>query len=188
MDTEQIWRTALGEIELQMQPQEFRTHFRGSRLLTCKADRCVIGVENAFSIEWLTIKCADLVRRSLHTVLGRQVAVEFRAVKARPVAKQPPRAPAPPTRTAQPSSGDRMQESADIRRELAVSFGTGLLPALEQLARRFPQRDVWEMTRNTVRQRPPERSARGYITKVVETAARELGYSPGKAVEFAKGR
>ena len=70
-----------------------------------------------------------------------------------------------------------LRKSADIRRDLAVRYGTGLLPVLDQVARRFPWEEVWEMTLSTLeglRQQP--HSPRAYIPKVVETAAHELGY------------
>ncbi len=83
---------------------------------------------------------------------------------------------------------DLLEESLAIRDEIAIEYGTGVAPVLEEIARRYPSKMIWEMTRNQLKRRPPARSARGYIPKVVETAARELGFVPVRVAEPAKGR
>jgi hypothetical protein len=69
-----------------------------------------------------------------------------------------------------------LRKSAQVRRDIAIRYGTGLMPVLNRVARRFPYAEVWEMVWNQLEQYPPKISARGYIPKVVETAAHELGY------------
>jgi hypothetical protein len=77
----------------------------------------------------------------------------------------------------------RLDESDEIRDEIAIAFGTGVLPVLERLAHTYPYREVWEMTRNQLRRHPPQKSARAYIPRVVATAVRELGFRPVRVME-----
>src|SRR5687767_12672696 len=104
LDTQQIWQNALGELQIQMRPADFRTWFRDTNLLSYDGARCVVGVENPFSVEWLSTKCNGLVSRTLQGLLGKPVDVEFvvgrsegPAVAAEPLHLASP----PPTRKAQ---------------------------------------------------------------------------------------
>ncbi len=77
IDTSQIWQNALGEIQIQMRPEDFRTLFRNTRLVSCEDGTCIVGVENPFAVEWLTSKCAGLVSRTMTTLLGKPADVQF---------------------------------------------------------------------------------------------------------------
>src|SRR5438045_9755376 len=50
-DTRQLWQNALGELQLQMRPEDFRTWFRNTHLLAYDGDRCIVGTENPFHVE-----------------------------------------------------------------------------------------------------------------------------------------
>jgi chromosomal replication initiator protein len=77
IDPTQIWQNALGEIQIQMRPEDFRTLFRNTRLLSYESGTCVVGVENPFAVEWLTSKCASLVSRTMSSLLGKPADVQF---------------------------------------------------------------------------------------------------------------
>jgi chromosomal replication initiator protein len=89
-DTVQIWQNALGEIEIQMRPEDFRTLFRNTRLLSCDDGRCVVGVENPFAVEWLASKCTGLVSRTMESLLGKQADVQFVVQQREVSAGKPP--------------------------------------------------------------------------------------------------
>jgi chromosomal replication initiator protein len=99
MDTRQLWQSALGELQLQMRPEDFRTWFRNTHLLAYDGDRCIVGTENPFNVEWLSSKCSSLVSRTLQSIIGSPVNVEF--VVGRP---EPPSPTPPPLRLSPPPS------------------------------------------------------------------------------------
>src|SRR3954465_15569944 len=76
-DTQQLWQNALGELQIQMRPEDFRTWFRNTRLLSYEGSTCVVGVENPFSVDWLTTKCSGMVSRTLQSLTGQPVEVKF---------------------------------------------------------------------------------------------------------------
>src|SRR6266508_5270119 len=100
-DTRQLWQNTLGELQLHMRPEDFRTWFRNTHLLAYEGDRCIVGTENPFNVEWLSSKCTSLVSRTLQSIVGAPVNVEF--VVGRP---EPP-APTPPLRLTPPPPGRR---------------------------------------------------------------------------------
>ena len=101
-DTRQLWQNALGELQLQMRPEDFRTWFRNTHLLAYDGDRCIVGTENPFNVEWLSSKCTSLVSRTLQSIIGNPVNVEF--VVGRP---EPPSPAPPPLRLSPPPPGRR---------------------------------------------------------------------------------
>ncbi len=90
IDTTQIWQNALGEIQIQMRPEDFRTLFRNTRLVSYEGGRCVVGVENPFAVEWLTSKCASLVSRTMSSLLGKPADVHFIVQQHEAAAEQRP--------------------------------------------------------------------------------------------------
>ncbi|MPZ15264.1 MAG: chromosomal replication initiator protein DnaA [Chloroflexi bacterium] len=77
VNTRQLWQSTLSELQIQMRPEDFRTWFRNTDLLSFDGGRCVVGVENPFSLDWLSIKCAGLVSRTLEALVGKPVDVQF---------------------------------------------------------------------------------------------------------------
>ncbi|MBM2812727.1 MAG: Chromosomal replication initiator protein DnaA, partial [Chloroflexi bacterium] len=60
IDTRQLWQTALGELQIQMRPEDFRTWFQDTSLLSFDGSTCVVGVRNPLVVQWLTSKCTTL--------------------------------------------------------------------------------------------------------------------------------
>src|SRR5262245_34264102 len=89
VDRHQLWQNALGELQIQMRPEDFRTWFRNTSVEKFDGTTCVIGVENPFNLDWLATKCTLLVSRTLESLLGTQVRVEFVVGHATP-ADEPP--------------------------------------------------------------------------------------------------
>ena len=120
LDTRQLWQNALGELQIQMGRDDFRTWFRNTSLVSIDGATCVVGVDNPFSVDWLSSKCKASVARTLQGLLGRTVEVAF-VVERRPAALTPPPALtlAPPPLGASKARRGRQGPAAD-RLPLAI--------------------------------------------------------------------
>jgi len=65
MTNEQLWRAALGEIEISLSKANFITWFKNTGVLEKKDGLAVVGVPNGFSKEWLTNKYHKLILKAL---------------------------------------------------------------------------------------------------------------------------
>jgi chromosomal replication initiator protein len=74
---QQLWQQALAELQLQMRPEDFRTWFRDTSIISFDGATCVIGVENPFNVEWLSAKCTGAVGRTLQRLVETPVEVQF---------------------------------------------------------------------------------------------------------------
>ncbi len=68
MTNEQLWQTALGEVELNISRANFITWFRDTFILKNKDGITTVGVPNGFSKEWLENKYNKLILKSLKNV------------------------------------------------------------------------------------------------------------------------
>lgn len=68
MTNEQLWQTALGEVELNISRANFITWFRDTFILKNKDGIATVGVPNGFSKEWLENKYNKLILKSLRNV------------------------------------------------------------------------------------------------------------------------
>jgi len=123
LDTQQIWKNALGELQIQMRPEDFRTWFRDTNLVSYDGTRCVVGVENQFKIEWLSTKCNGLVSRTLQGLLGQPVGVEFvvRPNETADVAAEPLQLSPPPTQPAA-KARSRRQKVEETQRTMSPRY------------------------------------------------------------------
>src|SRR5438067_12098188 len=87
---DELWQQALGELQIQMRAEDFRTWFGNTRLLDYDGANCVVGVENPFNVDWLKTKCSGVVSRTLESLLGTEVAVSFVVDHPEPPAAEPP--------------------------------------------------------------------------------------------------
>lgn len=65
MTDEELWRAALGEIELSISRANFITWFKGTVILSNTDNRVVLGVPNGFAKEWLENKYNLYILRAL---------------------------------------------------------------------------------------------------------------------------
>ena len=68
MTNEEIWRTALGEIELSISKANFITWFKNTAILSIQDGHAVIGVPNGFAKEWLENKYNLYILRALRNI------------------------------------------------------------------------------------------------------------------------
>src|SRR5437763_4997559 len=107
LDKDELWRNVLSELQIQMRPEDFRTWFGRTGLVSYDGSTCVVGVENPFNVDWLTTKCSALVSRTMQALLGAPVAVEFVVEHADPEATE-----APPLTLRAPVSGQKSRRAA----------------------------------------------------------------------------
>ncbi len=77
MTNEQLWRTALGEVELNISRANFITWFRDTFILKNAAGVATIGVPNGFSKEWLENKYNKLILRALRNISSEIKELKF---------------------------------------------------------------------------------------------------------------
>jgi len=77
MQPEQIWQTALGQLQMEIPKSTFETWVRGTTLLTHEDGSYVVGVNNAYAKDWLENRLSGAVRRTLSGIVGRTVEVRF---------------------------------------------------------------------------------------------------------------
>jgi chromosomal replication initiator protein len=107
MDAKQVWRAALGELQVSLSPANFETWLRDTHLVDVDDQRFRIAVPNGFAKDWLETRYRSLISQTLARVVGYSVQVEFvvagtseveaqaAAVAQQPVRVEPTRVGAP---------------------------------------------------------------------------------------------
>jgi chromosomal replication initiator protein len=107
MDAKQVWRAALGELQVSLSPANFETWLRDTYLVEVDDQRFRIAVPNGFAKDWLETRYRSLISQTLARVVGYSVQVEFvvagageaqvqaATVAAQPVRVEPARVGAP---------------------------------------------------------------------------------------------
>jgi len=107
MDAKQVWRAALGELQVSLSPANFETWLRDTHLVDVDDQRFRIAVPNGFAKDWLETRYRSLISQTLARVVGYSVQVEFvvtaagetqtpaATVAAQPVRVEPTRVGAP---------------------------------------------------------------------------------------------
>ncbi len=80
---QEIWDTALGQLELQVTRSVFDTWLKSTSGVALEDGRFIVGVPTAFVAESLETRFRSLVRRTLAVVLGQDVDVQFRVILSR---------------------------------------------------------------------------------------------------------
>lgn len=65
MTNEELWQSAMGEIELSISRANFITWFKNTRILSNESGKIVIGVPNGFAKEWLENKYNSYILKAL---------------------------------------------------------------------------------------------------------------------------
>ena len=109
MDAKQVWRAALGELQVSLSPANYETWLRDTQLVDVEEQRFRIAVPNGFAKDWLETRYRSLISQTLARIVGYSVQVEF-VVGQRPTAPAEGDRRAPmgrwPRRTAAPA-GDQ---------------------------------------------------------------------------------
>src|SRR5512133_2059299 len=107
VDAKQVWRAALGELQVSLSPANFETWLKETALVAVDDNRFTVAVPNGFAKDWLETRYRSLISQTLARVVGYSVQVEFvvaaatdaqeqaAAVAAQPVRLEPTRVGAP---------------------------------------------------------------------------------------------
>ena len=94
MDAKQVWRAALGELQVSLSPANYETWLRETGLVEVDDNRFKIAVPNAFAKDWLESRYRSLISQTLARVVGYSVQVEFVISNSIEVESPAPREPA----------------------------------------------------------------------------------------------
>ena len=89
MDTQELWKTALGELELSLSKANFTTWFKDTFISDVKNDKITIAVPNGFTKAWLENKYQRDILTSLQHVTSDAVRTITFKVEARSRALEP---------------------------------------------------------------------------------------------------
>ncbi len=94
LEPQKAWQMVLGELELQMPSATFNTWVRDTWVLGYEDGEFIIGLPNAYALDWLENRLRYKIKRMLTTIIQRQVQVTFQ-VMPRQVLDSPQASPAP---------------------------------------------------------------------------------------------
>ena len=122
MDAKQVWRAALGELQVALSPANYETWVRDTQLIDVDDQRFKIAVPNGFAKDWLESRYRSLISQTLARIVGYSVQVEFVVGATR--TEGPSAEPAnDPADTAEPVS--RNGTTAQVRLEPGRVGGEG---------------------------------------------------------------
>lgn len=89
MNKEQLWQSALAELELSLSKANFTTWFKNTFILDYDQNQVTLGVPNAFTKAWLENKYHDSIVKALQRITEYSIkSVSYRVTTQRP-AQQP---------------------------------------------------------------------------------------------------
>src|SRR5678816_4890554 len=96
MDAKQVWRAALGELQVSLSPANFETWLKETALVAVDDNRFRVAVPNGFAKDWLETRYRSLISQTLARVVGYSVQVEFVVTAADPAMTNGAEEPAAP--------------------------------------------------------------------------------------------
>ena len=85
MDAKQVWRAALGELQVSLSPANFETWLKDTALVAVDDNRFRVAVPNGFAKDWLETRYRSLISQTLARVVGYSVNVDFEVREVRAV-------------------------------------------------------------------------------------------------------
>lgn len=77
MTGEQFWHAALGQLQLQMTQATFDTWVKDTRVVSQDNHKLVLGTKSAFAKDWLENRLFVTINRTVTSLLGRPVDIQF---------------------------------------------------------------------------------------------------------------
>ena len=94
MDAKQVWRAALGELQVSLSPANFETWLRDTELVDVDDNRFRVAVKNPFAKDYLERRYRSLISQTLARVVGYSAHVEFVVSEAPTASNGSPALPA----------------------------------------------------------------------------------------------
>ena len=120
MDAKQVWRAALGELQVSLSPANYETWLRDTQLVDVDEQRFRIAVPNGFAKDWLESRYRSLISQTLARIVGYSVQVEFLIGTAPEVAAE-----AVPEASVEPLAAGPARPSPQVRVEPTRVGGEG---------------------------------------------------------------
>jgi chromosomal replication initiator protein len=130
MDAKQVWRAALGELQVSLSPANYETWLRDTALVEVDDSRFRVAVPNGFAKDWLETRYRSLISQTLARVVGYSVTVEFEVREA----------PAPVRESTDEARSVRLEptrvggEGAAVGLNPRYTFGTFIVGSANRLA------------------------------------------------------
>jgi chromosomal replication initiator protein len=132
MDAKQVWRAALGELQVTLSPANFETWLRDTALVEVDDTRFRISVPNGFAKDWLESRYRSLISQTLGRIVGYGVQVDFVVGPVDAPAEDAGDDASPPTEAPE-------REPARSDNGGPVAVGPGFLPRTHDAPVRVPQ-------------------------------------------------
>ena len=82
MNIEDMWKTALAQIEVKLDsPAQFQTWFKDTKLISIEGGKATIGVRNSYASDWLQKKHNLMIKDTLSYVYGKEVDTTYTVFK-----------------------------------------------------------------------------------------------------------
>ncbi|MGB3305473.1 MAG: DnaA N-terminal domain-containing protein, partial [Thermomicrobiales bacterium] len=95
VDANQLWQTALADLEKRISSGPFSNYFRKTTLLGIEDDTATISTPNPITANTLENRYASQIERTLSAILGRKItaifAISGRHAEQEPLPGRPPR-------------------------------------------------------------------------------------------------
>lgn len=127
MDPQQIWKTALTEIEINVSQANFITWFREANLSRVQDGCAIISVPNAFSRAWLENKYNKFILRALHNITPEIKEIQYVINQAQPKRNEFSRQKAQKKKFILPEEELLYNEQLDLK-DIAINTDTNLNP------------------------------------------------------------
>jgi len=85
-----IWEAALGELQLQVTKANYETWLKETVGLSYAEGQFVVGTPRAFAAEWLNTRLHSLIKKTLISILGQEVEVQFEVYQKEASRRAPP--------------------------------------------------------------------------------------------------
>src|SRR5512143_999648 len=77
MKPDQVWQTALGELQLQLTGATYDTWLGTASLVAYENGLFTVGVQNDRAKDWLENRLHDLIKRTIDGIVGKPTEVRF---------------------------------------------------------------------------------------------------------------
>ncbi len=77
MDAQQLWQTALGQLQLQLAKPTYETWLQGTHAISYEDGVLVIGVRSAYAKDWLENRLYAAIQRIVTSIAGRTASIRF---------------------------------------------------------------------------------------------------------------
>jgi chromosomal replication initiator protein len=114
MDAKQVWRAALGELQVSLSPANFETWLKDTALVAVDDTLFRVAVPSGFAKDWLESRYRSLISQTLARVVGYSVTLEF---EVREVAPSERADSEEQTEAADPAAAPAAKASSKVRLE-----------------------------------------------------------------------